>query len=195
MDVDNIIGVLPRLETERLILRRLTADDAEDIFAYASDPEVTRYLIWEPHQSLADSRAFIAAAVGRYEAGIVAPWGIELKREKKIIGTCDYISLSVGHERAEIGYALSRTYWGQGLMSEAVRKIIAFGFEVKGFNRIQAVCETTNIASARVMEKVGMSFEGILRQYLIQRKTPRDVKMYAILRQDWMKRESAEGDE
>lgn len=191
MDIDNFIGDLPRLETERLILRKLTADDAGDIFVYASDPEVTRYLVWNSHRTIADSQAFINAAMARYEAGIVAPWGIELKRGKIIIGTCDYISRSVQHARAEIGYALSPKYWGQGLMTEAVRRIIAFGFDVKGFNRIQAVCEVPNIASARVLEKVGMRFEGTLRQYLTQRKAPRDVNMYAVLREDWGKSESS----
>ncbi len=185
MHIDNIIGDLPRLETRRLILRKLTADDADDIFVYASDPEVTRYLVWEPHRTISDSRDFVRAALARYEAGIVAPWGIELKGARRLVGTCDYISLSVDHARAEIGYAISRTYWGRGLMTEAVRKIIAYGFDIKKFNRIQAVCEVPNVASARVLEKAGMTFEGVLRQYLIQRSSPRDVKMYAILRNDW----------
>ncbi len=187
MDTDSLFGDLPQLETERLILRKLTIDDAGDVHEYASSPEVTRYLIWEPHDSIEDSRAFINSALARYQTGAVAPWGIELKSQRKIIGTCDYISWRASHARAEIGYALSQRFWGQGIMTEAVSKIIEYGFRVKDLNRIQAVCEIPNIGSARVLEKVGMTFEGVLRQFMIQRGAPRDLKMYAILRQEWLK--------
>lgn len=182
--MDKNFGRLPVLQTERLLLRRLTFDDAEDVFAYASDPEVTRYLMWLPHQSIADSLTFITTALERYKTGLTAPWAIVLTAENKVIGTCDYIHWWPDHGRAEIGYALSRDYWGRGLMTEAVKEIIAYGFEVKGVNRIQAMCEIANIGSARVMEKAGMSFEGILREYMMQHDQLRDMKLYAILGKD-----------
>jgi ribosomal-protein-alanine N-acetyltransferase len=182
--MDTEFGDMPVLETARLRLRRLTYDDAEDMFAYASDPEVTRYLMWLPSRSIEESLEFIMTAVERYRNRQPAPWGMELKTEGRIIGTCDYIHWWPAHERAEIGYALSRQYWGQGLMTEAVREIIDYGFRVKGINRIQAMCEIPNIGSARVMEKSGMIYEGILREYMVQRGELRSMKLYAIIKKD-----------
>lgn len=188
---DEIFGDLPVLETERLRLRKLTPDDAPDIFEYASDPEVTRYLIWSSHRTIDDCRDFITSAMDRYRKRGVAPWGIVHKADRKVIGTCDFITWWPAHARAEIGYALSRTYWGQGIMTEAVRAIIDFGFCVKELNRIQALCEVANVGSARVMEKVGMTFEGILRHYMIRGKAYRDMKMYSLLRHEWTARSGA----
>jgi len=106
-------------------------------------------------------------------------------RDAKMIGTCSFGSWERDHRRAEIGYVLNRRYWGQGYMTEVVRAIIAFGFRELGLNRIQARCEVPNIGSARVMEKAGMSFEGVLRQQLFEKGSYRDMKMYSILRSEW----------
>jgi ribosomal-protein-alanine N-acetyltransferase len=182
-----IFGNLPQLETERLILRKLNPDDATDVFAYASDPEVTKYLLWDAHKTISDSLAFISAALARYQAGAPAPWGIVLKDEGRVIGTCDYISCNDIHSRAEIGYALARPCWGHGIMTEAVRKILDYGFRVKNFNRVQAVCDVPNVGSARVLEKAGMTFEGILREYMIHHGSPRSVKMFSILKDEWLR--------
>lgn len=178
-------GDLPELETQRLLLRKLTTDDASDVFEYASDSEVTKYLMWSPHKSIDDVLSFISASCNLYAKRRAAPWGMVLKSEQKIIGTCDFIHWRPEHARGEIGYALSRQYWGMGIMTEAVRAMVSFGFEAKGLNRIQAMCEIPNVGSARVMEKCGMAYEGTLRQYMIQSGCSRDMKMYAILRADW----------
>jgi ribosomal-protein-alanine N-acetyltransferase len=159
------------------------------MFIYASDPEVTRYLIWSPHKSVVNSLEFIESALELYRRRRPAPLGIELKATRKIVGTCDFIRWWPEHWRSEIGYALARQYWGQGLMTEAVSALIKYGFETKGINRIQAMAELPNIGSTRVMEKAGMAYEGILRQYMIQHEQFRDMKIYAILRQDWDKQQ------
>jgi len=181
---------LPVLETERLLLRKLTLDDAEDMFEYASDPEVTKYLVWVAHQDIEDSREFLKSVLDRYRKGLVASWGVVHKLDEKLIGTCGYISwLPHGdlgkHARAELGFALSRKYWGQGLMPEAVREVITFGFRKMQLNRIQATCEVENLASERVLEKVGMKFEGVLREYMYAKGAYRDLKMFSILRSEW----------
>lgn len=170
------------LETDRLILRRMTPNDAEAVFAYASDPEVTRYVLWETHLSIEDSRAFLELVAGKYESGGEPDWGIVYKGDHRFVGTCGIVSWEPDHARAELGYALSRHYWGRGLMVEAVRAMIAFGFDRMDLNRIEARCITENVASARVMEKAGMTHEGTLRQREFIKGAYRDIEVYSILR-------------
>ncbi len=179
---------LPTLETDRLILRKMTPSDAEAVFAYASDPEVTRYVVWDTHRSIQDSRAFLELAVQKYKSGGEPDWGIVYKGDHRFVGTCGFVGWDGDHARAEIGYVLSREYWGRGLMPEAVRAMIAFGFERMGLNRIEARCIAENTASARVMEKVGMIYEGTLRQREFIKGAYRDMKLYAILKSEYRSR-------
>jgi [ribosomal protein S5]-alanine N-acetyltransferase len=171
---------LPVLNTARLVLRRMQEADAQDVFDYASDPAVAEHTSWEPHPTLEASRVF-AAAQAR-SAGCA--WGIVHRSDAKLIGTCGIVRERASH-RAEINFALSRRYWNQGYMTEAVREIIRFGFDVLGLNRIQARCKVSNVGSARVMEKAGMTFEGVLREYSFSKGKYLDLKMYSILRREW----------
>lgn len=185
MYIEDVFADLPELETEHLVLRRVSMSDAEDLFDYASDPEVSRHSTWAPHRSLDDTRQYITTLVNQYKAHHVAPWGIEHKVERKLIGTCGFANWMVHHDRAEIGYALGRRYWNHGLMTEAVRAVIAFGFTQMKLNRIEARCKVENVASARVMEKAGMQFEGVLRQHMLVKGRYDDLKMYSVLRRDY----------
>ena len=182
--IDEVLKDLPTLETERLILRKMTLEDAEAIFAYASDPEVSRYTLWETHRSIEDSRAFLELEVSKRESGGEPDWGIVYKGDHRFVGTCGIISWEPHHARAEIGYALSREYWGRNLMPEAARAMIRFGFERMSLNRIEARCIAENTASARVMEKAGMTHEGTLRQRELIKGAYRDIEVYAILREE-----------
>ncbi len=184
-------GLLPRqffsLTTERLLLRELRLTDAPDIFAYASDPEVCRYTLWSAHRSLADTKRFIETELLRSATGREGfAWALVDRQTQRTIGTCNYVDWDVVHHRAEIGYALSRPYWGKGLMTEAVRAAISFGFHVMGLNRIQGRCTVENRASARVLEKAGMQYEGTLRQHDLVKGIYCDMKLYAIVRSDVM---------
>jgi ribosomal-protein-alanine N-acetyltransferase len=182
--VGEVLKDLPTLVTDRLILRKMTPDDAEAVFAYASDPEVTRYVIWETHRSVEDSRAFLDLLTSKYESGGEPEWGIVYKGDHRFVGTCGIVSWEPYHGRAELGYALSRDYWGRGLMAEAVGAMISFGLREMNLNRIEARCIAENIASARVMEKAGMVYEGTLRQRELIKGELRDVKVYSILRDE-----------
>jgi [ribosomal protein S5]-alanine N-acetyltransferase len=176
----------PELETERLLLRRMRLDDAEAMFAYASDPEVTRYVLFETHQTVEDSKAFLRLAVEGYERGDFGVWGVVLKDSGAFVGTCGVdVNYAPEHARAELGYVLGRQHWGKGLMPEAVRAVIRFGFLRMGLNRIQARCIAENVASARVMEKVGMTYEGTLRESEFIKGAYRDMKLYSILRREF----------
>ncbi len=183
--VADVFGNLPSLETERLLLRKLRLEDAGDLFEYASDPEVSRYTTWEAHKTIDDSRAILSQWMDLYATGQVAPWGVVHKGDAKLIGTCGFVSWAPRHARAEVAYALSRKYWNKGYTTEAVRAVIAFGYNTMRLNRIEARCEIPNVGSARVMEKVGMKFEGVLRQQLFVKGVYVDLKMYSILRAEW----------
>lgn len=187
MEIHDIFGDLPALETERLLLRRLVPEDLEDIFEYASDAEVARFTTWSAHTSIENSRAFLEYVLAQYASGSIAPWGVEYKRDHKLIGTCGFVSWSVCNARAEVGYAISRRYWNQGLTTEALGTVVEFGFRTMRLNRIQGRCVLENIGSARVMEKTGMRLEGVHREYEVS-DVPGvylDIPMYAILRREW----------
>jgi len=184
MKTEELFANFPILETRRLLLRKLNLNDVDDIFEYGSDPEITKYLLWNTHESIEDSLDFVNSVIKQYESGQVAPWGIIHKSERKLIGTCGFGNWRPRHFKAEIGYALSRKYWNRGIMTEAVKEVIAFGFNVMNLNRIQAMCHIENLASVRVMEKVGMKYEGTLREYLFSKGVYRDQKMYSIIKRE-----------
>jgi ribosomal-protein-alanine N-acetyltransferase len=185
MTAEGVFRNLPPLRTERLLLRPLGLDDAAAMFAYASDPEVTRYVTWPAHRTVDDSLAFLHSVIEAYKRDEVAPWGVVLRAGGVLIGTCGFVDYQPARQRAELGYALGRLSWGQGYMSEAVRAVIAFGFNHLKLNRVEAMCEPPNIGSSRVMEKVGMTYEGLLREYLCYQGRCRDLKIYSILRREW----------
>ncbi len=155
------------------------------MFEYACNPEVSEYTMWSTHTSIEDTKYFLKSLTKMYKRRELVDWGIVHKAEKKFIGTCGFVEWSMTHSRAEIGYALSRRYWGEGYMSEAVNAVIEFGFREMLLNRIVARCEVNNIASARVMEKVGMQLEGILRQQLFVKGRYWDLKIYSLLREEF----------
>jgi ribosomal-protein-alanine N-acetyltransferase len=182
----SVFSNLPELETERLLLRKMRLDDAEALFAYASDPEVTRYVPWDTHRSMEDSESFLGFATEGYERGDFGGWGVVLKDDGVFIGTCGIdVGYAPEHARAELGYVLSRKHWGKGLMPEAVRAVIRFSFGRMGLNRVEARCIAENTASARVMEKAGMTYEGTLREREFIKGAYRDMKLYSILRREY----------
>ena len=185
MKLLDILADLPTIETERLLLRKITLNDASDMFEYASNPEVSEYTMWSTHVSIEDTKYFLKSLTKMYKKRELVDWGIVHKAEKKFIGTCGFVEWSMTHSRAEIGYALSARYWSEGYMSEAVNAIIEFGFREMLLNRVMGRCEVNNIASARVMEKVGMQLEGILRQQLFVKGKYWDLKIYSILREEF----------
>jgi ribosomal-protein-alanine N-acetyltransferase len=175
----------PTLETERLTLRTLRESDAADVFAYASHPEVSRYVTWESHQTIEDSRAFISWVSDRVAEDASGDWGVELKETGRIVGSIGFVHVDELNLCGDVGYALALEYRGRGLMAEALRRIIAFAFTEMKLNRLEAVHFIENEASGRVMQKAGMLYEGLLRQRMLVKGVYRDVKQYAIVRGDW----------
>jgi ribosomal-protein-alanine N-acetyltransferase len=186
LQIGDIFGRLPDLETPRLRLRRLALADLDDVFAYTSDPEVARYIRRPLHTSRAEAEAYLAEQVAKYERGQVAPWGIEHRGDGTIIGTCGFFYWEPADRRAEIYYALARPYWGQGYMTEAAQAVVAFGFERMALERISISCWAENVASARVIEKLGCQLEGVLRHYIYCKGAFRDARMYSLLRAEYL---------
>ncbi len=115
----------------------------------------------------------------------MATYGIELKNEKKIIGTCGFIDYEENHHKAELAYALSPNYWGQGFATEAAKACIRYGFERLQLNRIAAGCHASNAQSERVMKRLGMQYEGTMRKDMFVKGAYRDTKIYSILREEY----------
>jgi ribosomal-protein-alanine N-acetyltransferase len=164
-------SALPILETEHLILRPITLADAEDIFAYAQDPEVSRFLPWNAHQTLDDSLEIIHKWLKAYAENRPAPWGIVDKKSHKIIGTIvadQHHVESVDGSCLCLGYCLSKDFWGRGFMPEAVQKIIEYLFHQTTVKEVVAFVRTDNPQSQRVCEKSGMHKDpnGTKREYI-----------------------------
>lgn len=171
---------LTTLTSERLTLRSPRLEDAEAIFEeYATDPEVARFVVWTPHQSIAGTEAFLAYFLEHGTQDDNYPWVITRSADGALIGT---VHLRVEPPRAELGFNLARDHWGKGYGTEVVQAVMGFGFGLAGVRRVQAVCHVQNAASARVLEKAGMRREGRLRSYMLFPNLgtePQDVYLYA----------------
>lgn len=178
---------LPIIDTPRLTLRKMRMSDSPDVYRYAKDPEVARHVLWEAHQSLWETRAYIRYLLWQYRSGLPGSWAIELKETGKVVGTIGYMSYNADNATVEVGYSLAREQWGKGLMTEALTAVIAETFRALDMHRIEAMHFTDNPASGRVMEKCGMIHEGHLRERVCCKGTFRDVEMWGILRKDWEK--------
>lgn len=152
------------IETSRLRLRRFRVEDAGDMYTnWASDPEVTKYLTWPVHPSVEVTKQLLEDWVPHYQEGTYFNWAIEYKETGSVIGTIAVVKLREDVEAADIGYALSRSYWGQGIMPEALKAVIDYLLDVVGLGRVAACHDVKNPKSGRVMEKAGMLREGVWR--------------------------------
>ncbi len=171
------------LETQRLRLRKPILADAAAIFReYASDAEVTKYVSWRAHRNSAETRDYVRTCLAGWEARKVFHWIIEDKKDKRLMGM---ITARVDDHKWELGYVLSRSNWGQGFMTEAVKGVIDWALKQPEIYRIWAVCDVNNRASARVMEKASMQREGTLHRWSVHPNLsaePRDSYCYSIVK-------------
>lgn len=158
--------------------------DATSVYAYASDPEVTRYLSFPTHRSVADAEQFLARCTVRWDSGREFCWLITLKGANEAVGS---IACRMGSHGADIGYVLAKAHWRRGFMPEAARAIVDWISAQPAIHRVWSFCDVENAASVRVMEKVGMAREGILRKWFVHPNLspiPRDCYVYAVVRRD-----------
>ncbi len=182
-----IFTKMPTLETERLILRKMRADDAEDMFEYACRGDVTEYLTWYPHPDKIYTREYLEYLGTKYRTGDFFDWAITLKGSGKMIGTCGFTSFDFTNDGAEVGYVLNPEYRGQGLVPEALLAVLEFGFDNLLLHRAEAKYIVGNDASRKVMEKVGMKFEGVKREGMLIKGKFRDIGICSVLRNEFYK--------
>lgn len=174
-----------RLETERLVLRRFTMDDVQATYAnWCSDPEVARYTTWQAHADAGVTRGLLEDWTSRYDRPDYYNWVLELKDTGEIIGNCAVVRINDEIDEVELGWCMSRAQWGKGYMPEAARAILRYLFDVVGANRVCAKHDVENPKSGRVMQKIGMRFEGVRRQGYLGTRGYRDAACYAILKSD-----------
>lgn len=149
----------PTLTTERLLLRPMAASDAEGIFMLRSNERVNQYINREPAQTIADAEAFINKVLNNAAAGTSYQWVLTLKSEARLIGTICLWNISEDRTTAELGYDLLPHYHGLGLMSEAVKSILAFGFQQANFHQIEAFTHSDNLPSRKLLEQHGFQLQ------------------------------------
>lgn len=159
---------MKELETERLLLRRIRREDAQRIFdCWASDPEVTRYLTWQPHASVAVTKAVMDRWLADYDKPDTYRYGIELRETGELIGMIDVVGYH--HGNPVIGYCSGRAYWGNGYMTEALKALCAALFEA-GYSMIRIEAVRENIGSNRVIQKAGFRFANSREQPMSESK-------------------------
>ncbi len=172
-----------QIQTERLTLCKPLMDDARAIFeTWAQDPEVTRALTWLPHEDIDATRSVLQK--------MIDAWKMETRFvfvifEKSSNQTAGMIEIRMEGHKAELGYVLARKYWNQGYMTEAARALTAWAFQQPQIYRVYATTSVDNIGSQRVMEKIGMTREGLLRRYILHPSVgsvPMDSYIYAVVR-------------
>lgn len=186
-DIYRIFSHLPTLETPRLVLRKMMVSDCFDMYDYARRPDLTKYLTWSPHGNVEYTKQYLAYLAKHYRLGDFYDWAVVLKSENKMIGTCGFTRFSFPNDAAEVGYVLNPDYHGKGIATEALLRVMTFGFEDLRLNRIEAKCIKGNVASRRVMEKVGMTFEGTRRGEMLIKGSYRDIEVSAVTREEFLR--------
>ncbi|NLT72630.1 MAG: GNAT family N-acetyltransferase [Chloroflexi bacterium] len=181
------MGTLPTLTTARLVLRPFSPGDAPSVRELAGAYEVAAYTLSMPHPyPEGAAEAWIAGHDAAWEEGREGTWAITCRPEGNLMGAIS-LRQNAQHRHAEIGYWITVPQWNKGFMTEAAQAVVDFGFAEMGLMRIYATHCARNPASGRVMQKIGMSREGVLRQHVLRWGVPQDLVYYGILREEWQR--------
>ncbi|GAB1641189.1 GNAT family N-acetyltransferase [Krasilnikovia sp. MM14-A1259] len=170
------------LTTPRLLLREFRFDDHAAVHAFASDPEVVRYTDWGPNDPQ-DTTAFLHEVAEQVQAAPRSVFALAVvdRADDWLIGSVQLAVISTQHRRAEMGFVLTRSRWGQGYATEAAAALLRFGFHELGLHKISATCDPDNVGSAHVLTRIGMQREGHLREHLYIRGQWRDRLLFAAV--------------
>lgn len=166
-------------------MRRLRVSDYLDMYEYSCLEQVTEYLLWYPHKNEEYTYRYLEHVQSEYRSGDFYDWAVVYKEHNKMIGTCGFTSFDTQNNSAEIGYVLNPLYWGIGLAAEAVTAVLEYGFSDLRLNRIEARYIVENHRSRRVMEKCGMTFEGIFRGAIYNKHEYKDIGICSILNREY----------
>lgn len=172
------------LQGARVLVREFETGDFEAVHRYGSDPEVSRYMDWGPN-SEQETHGFLRAVIAAGSEDPRRQFELAVVVDGDLVGGVGLRVNSVLHQRGDMGYVLRRDAWGKGYASEAARLILRFGFLSLDLHRIEATCDPRNIGSRRVLERIGMRFEGQMREHMRTHGAWRDSLLYAILRGEW----------
>jgi ribosomal-protein-alanine N-acetyltransferase len=168
--------------SERLVLRRPALTDTLAVYEYASDPEVTRFMDWPTHQNARDALNFLRQCTASWAVGTEYTWAVTVKPNDHAVGM---VSCRIQGHAASMGYVLNRRYWGQGYATEAAATVMSWMFSLSPVRRVWAICDAANLASARVLEKLEMTCEGVMRKAVVRPNIggePRDALLYARIK-------------
>ncbi|MGP1511482.1 MAG: GNAT family N-acetyltransferase [Treponema sp.] len=175
-----------KLETERLILRQFKIEDYVEMYNnWACEDAVTKFLTWQTHTNQDVTKSVLADWISKYANKDFYNWAIELKEENRLIGNISVISLREETLSAILGYCMGSKWWGKEIMPEAGKAVLKYLFEEVGFNRIAANHDKNNPKSGRVMQKIGMTYEGTLRSAGFCNQGIIDDVRYSILKSEW----------
>jgi RimJ/RimL family protein N-acetyltransferase len=175
----------PPIETPRLVLRIVRSSDLPDLLQVNGDEEVTRFLPYAAWKDLADGAAWFERMAGISATGAALQFVIEEKGTGRVIGTCLLFRYDAASARAEIGYVMGRASWRRGFTHEALAALVAHAFDACGLRRIEAEVDPANVASNRLLLKLGFTAEGLLRERWVSKGRTTDSNVYGLLSREW----------
>ena len=171
----------PTLETARLFLRPFEFSDANEVQKLAGDKDIAQNTMLIPHPyEDGEAERWIGTHPELYESGYGVTFAMVSRYDNSLIGSIGLVFFEQ-HQTAELGYWIGKPYWNNGYCTEAATRILKYGFDTRKMHRIHAKCYSRNHASGRVMQKIGMQPEGILRAHILKWGVHEDVSLYAIL--------------
>jgi ribosomal-protein-alanine N-acetyltransferase len=173
------------IEAERVRVRLLAETDLPALFEVNSDEAVTSLLPYATWRSAADGDAWLARMAALQATGLALQFVVAEKASDRAVGTCLLFRLEEASQRAELGYVLGRAHWGRGLMQEALSALVGAAFGPFGLRRLEAEVDTRNLRSAQLLQRLGFTKEGVLRQRWVAKGEAKDVEMYGLLRSEW----------
>ncbi len=179
----------PALATARLDLRAPVPGDVAQLFEVFADPEVMRYWSTVPMRSASEAEAMVALSHEQFVAGTGMRWAVCRRDDARVMGTLSIFHFDAQNDRAEIGYALGRAFWGAGYMHEALTALAAFAFGPMDLRRLEADTDPRNAASIRALERLGFAREGLLRERWVVAGVVSDSLLFGLLRGDWTTRQ------
>ena len=185
---------LPVITTSRIVLRWISEDDIDALFAIFSDPQVMRYWSSAPlpnREAAAELQREIAT--GNRNNSMIK-WGLALRESNSVIGTTTLFNLNLDNDRAELGYAMASAYWGKGYMHEALQALLSHAFDVMNLRRLEADVDPRNEGSIRTLERLGFQREGFLRERWHVNGEIQDAFFYGLLRREWVGHKKAQKD-